>query len=83
MTAEDWRDGLESIPVYKRKFAYLPIVTSADDRVWMKFYYKKYVSYHTNYGASLQVFDDDYQHTDFVENISEEEFVVRKLSEKY
>ncbi len=77
---QDWRDGLNSFPTYKKKFAFMPTILFDGERVWMKNYYKKYLTYHTNHGASLKMFDE-YSHTDFIENISEETFVVRKLSE--
>jgi hypothetical protein len=79
--SENWRDGLNSFPTYKKKFALLPTVLVGGEKVWLKTYYKKFTTYHTSYGGTIKMFDEEYSHTDFVENISEETYVIRKLSE--
>ena len=75
---ENWRDGLHAEVSYKRKFAILPTKLNDDTKVWLKPYYRKFVSYCSEYGGDS---DQYYRHTDAIENVSEETFVVRKLSE--
>jgi len=76
----NWRNdsSLKKNIVYKRRFALLrPILCEDGTKVWLRYYYKRYIVWTTD------LFDDDeYSHTDFFGNISEEEYVVRKLSEK-
>jgi hypothetical protein len=74
-----WRDeaGMESHPVYKKKWAIKPIVCSDGTKVWFKTYYIYYrvwgSKHHDNTGI--------YRHRDFVENITEAEYLVRKLAD--
>lgn len=79
---ETWRSdhGLVSSRVYKRRFAIFPVVCEDGKRIWLKSYYKKYTIWgHDRLNDFLK--DDDYRHTDFDGNITEEEYIVRKLSE--
>lgn len=75
MSSYNWRDELECRPFYKKKFALLPITTKNGEKIWLKYYFKKFNLYHHRNNTL-------HCHTDFVESISEEEMVVRKLSEK-
>lgn len=81
--ADNWRDGLPSEISYKRKFAFFPTKLNDGEKIWLKPFYRKFVSYHTrHYGTSISVYEDDeYVHTDVVEDVSEETYVVRKLAE--
>ena len=80
--AESWRDdpGMSRARVYKRRFAYLPVNCTDGTRVWLKFYYKSFDYW--SHGQSNKIFnDDDHYHVDLLGNISEEEYIVRKLAE--
>jgi hypothetical protein len=81
--APSWRDdaGLASKSFYKRKFAIFPVDCTGGVRVWFKFYYKKFTVW--KHSPSNKIFDDDvdYYHKDFNENITEEDYIVRKLAE--
>jgi hypothetical protein len=76
-----WRDdsSLTSTNTYKKKFAFFPAKVSGG-KVWLKFYYKKYRTWFHEHGH-LNL-DGDTGHTEFLEAISEEEYVVRKLAER-
>lgn len=76
---KNWRDdpGLIFKSFYKKKFAILPVVCSDGLRVWMTVYYKKYVYW----GREGVPEHSEYGHIDFIEDISETEFIVRKLAE--
>ena len=77
----NWRNdpGLVSKPKYRKKFAFLPTRCSDNTKVWMKFYYKKYTLWF--HGEDAFRYDDEYLHTDSIENITEAEYIVRKLAE--
>lgn len=82
-----WRDdpGMECKVDYRKKFAFLPVICHDGTKVWLKRYYKKYELWsHKGYG-STQPFDLDhgYLHTDFIENVSEAEYIIRKLAENF
>lgn len=74
----DWRqdDGLKKATFYKKKFAWLPIKISGEF-IWLKSYYTKYARW------TSEVIGDDSEHghVDNVENITQETYVVRRLSE--
>lgn len=73
----NWRDdpSLRSIIEYKRHFAFRRVICHDGTKVWLKFYYAKYKNWGTDWDFEYGL------HTDFIENITEEEYVVRKLSE--
>jgi len=77
-----WRNdpGLSSVVEYKRRFAYLPVTCADGTRIWCESYYKKYLHWGHSHGNKI-FDDDDYGHTDFVENITEAEYIIRKLAE--
>jgi hypothetical protein len=81
--APSWRNdpGLTSTTEYKRKFALFKVECSDNTTVWLEYYYKKYEHWSSGYGN--KIFDDDtaYYHTDFIENITEAEYIIRKLAE--
>jgi len=76
---DNWRNdsGLESTVFYKRKFALTHTMCADGSSVWLTHYYKKYQVW--SYKGDVDI-DGLSLHTDFVENISEEEYIVRKLS---
>jgi hypothetical protein len=80
----NWRNdpGLESYILYKKKFAITPITSHDGQRIWMRTYYAKYTiwsGYDQNPGSLSS--NTSYRHTDFIENITEEEYIVRKISD--
>ena len=80
----NWRNdpGLSSYVEYRKKFALWPIKCSDDASIWFKFYYKKYELW--SHGGKGKIFnDEEYLHTDFIENISEAEYIVRRLTEGF
>jgi hypothetical protein len=80
---EDWRDdhGLIRRTIYKKSFAIFPVICAKNQRIWLKTYYKKYITWSHSRVTKVFYDEDDYGHTDFIENVSEGEFLVRKLSE--
>ncbi len=74
----NWRDdkGLVHQPLYKKRWALRPITCADGTRVWLKSYYSYYRLWSTSHFES-----EDYQHKDFVENITEAEYIVRKLAD--
>jgi len=79
---DNWRNdpGLSAAIEYKRSFALRPIICCDGTKVWFKFYYKKYE--HWSHSKSGKVYyDEGYLHTDFIENVSEAEYIIRKLAE--
>lgn len=77
MTYTNWREdpGMESVNVYQRRFAFRKTTCSGGEIVRFCFYYKMYCVW------SHGDMSDDYQHIDFVENITEAEYIVRRLIE--
>lgn len=55
----------------------MPVTLFDGSRVWFDTYYKKYSRWHSSYPS------DDHRegHIDFVENVPEDVYLVRKLSE--
>jgi hypothetical protein len=74
-----WRDdiGLKFHIIYKKKWAYRPIICSAGEKVWFKNYYSVYRVW------SSDIYDDENSHIDFLENITEADYIVRKLAENH
>ena len=73
-----WREGLEQEIVYKRRFAFLKTTCSSNETVWMSWYYSVYHIWKDRHSYAK---GRDVGHTDFVENITEAEFIVRRLSD--
>lgn len=75
-----WREdsSMSSIVEYEKKFAFWKKIECADGTILrFKHYYKKYrIWSHDRICGG-----EEYSHRDFVENVSEEDFVVRKLAE--
>jgi hypothetical protein len=69
---EDSRIGCKI--VYKKRFAFIPTVLYDGSRVWFDRYYKKYAMWYAE-------FNPKQYHTDFVENVPEDVYLIRKLSE--
>lgn len=80
---ENWRDdpGLQVRAEYKRKFAFLPTLVDDKEKIWLKNYYTVYKIY--GHGVLSGKFGDMNSHKDTIGNISEEEYVVRKLTDGF
>lgn len=80
----NWREdaGLTCNSEYRRTFAIFPIKCSDDTKVWGSYYYKKYDIWTYESTSSFQEYKvEDYTHTDYIENITSAEYIVRKLIE--
>jgi len=79
----NWRNdpGLISKSEYRKKFALRPVMCSDGTKVWMKSYFKKYELW--SHGDKASYYDEGYLHTDFIENITEAEYIVRRLIENF
>ena len=78
----NWRHepGLVCTPEYRRKFAILPVKCVDGEVVWLKHYYKKYKHWtHMRIGKVWS--GEDFVHTDFIERVSEADYIIRKLAE--
>jgi hypothetical protein len=76
----NWRDdtGLSSHLRYERKWALLPVICSGE-KVWLKHYYSV-----TRKWCNKHVVDPDIgnnSHEDFIGNITEADYIIRKLAE--
>ena len=76
----DWKtiSGMVKHDLYKKKFAFFPRICQDGTRVWLKFYYKKYHAW-SNPNTNDNKYDRIYEK----ESITEEEYIVRKLSENF
>jgi hypothetical protein len=79
---EPWRssNGLETKTIYKRKFALLPVTCFDGCKVWLDYYYTKYSI------LGIKGFPPEgeiYEHKDKIEDINQEEYVVRRLKEGF
>lgn len=83
---KSWRDdpGMKTYREYKKKFAWWPKICG-DQKVWWETYYAVYSHWVHMYASSLPatVFEnaDERDHVDFDCNITEAEYLVRKLAE--
>jgi len=68
----DWRNELTSTTRYKKAFAWFP-KKIGNEMIWWKNYYKKYVTWGFE--------NDSYGHTEMTEELTEDVYLVRKLSE--
>jgi|AntAceMinimDraft_11_1070367.scaffolds.fasta_scaffold46115_2 hypothetical protein len=75
----DWRDGLICYPFYIRVFAFLSVECEGGNKVWAKHYYRKYATYSTPLFKGGE--EHEHLHTDFIESITEEEFLIRKIAD--
>jgi hypothetical protein len=75
---EGWRSdpGMTSVTAYKRRFALLPVSCSDSSSVWLKAYYTKYIIWGANNDDNL---NSGNGHIDKIEDITEAEYLVRKL----
>lgn len=78
----NWRDdtGLVSHFIYKRKWALTPVVCSGGEKVWFDHYYVVTRVWSSKFVDEYDIRNNS--HRDFVENITEAEYIVRKLAEK-
>lgn len=65
--------------VYKKKFAIWPVRCSDGSFAWLVTYYKKYMFWGIIFNIDAE---ETYANVDHMENITEAEYMVRKLSEK-
>ena len=75
----NWREdpGLSSYTEYKRRFALWPVNSADNQKLWFKYYYSMHRIWTHSFSQEMP-----YLHADFVENITEAEYIVRKLSGK-
>ena len=79
ISINDWRNDpqLKSMTCYKKRFAFFPVKCIDGTVVWMKSFYKKYQKW---YYKSFNENDPDL-HTDFLGNITQDEYIIIKLTE--
>lgn len=87
MKPNDWRNdpGLTSTVIYKKKFALLPRRCEDGTLVWLKNYYTKFQFWGFRRSitmANVLDYRDDL-HEDKLENITEAEYIIRKLTEGF
>jgi hypothetical protein len=81
---DNWRNdpGLSCVVVYKKKFALFPRKCEDGTKVWLKNYYTKYEYFGFKRSmSSLDIHDGDNYHIDQLEDITEAEYIVRRLTE--
>jgi hypothetical protein len=73
----NWRNesDLSHATEYRRRYALWPRTCSDGTQVWLAYYYKKYEHWTSRYDMQR------HGHTDYIESITEAEYIVRKLSE--
>jgi len=77
----NWRHdpSLSSRSEFKRRFAFFRVECADGSKVFFEFYYKHYIVW--DYVHTLPQDDKSrYLHTDFYENVSEADYIIRKLS---
>lgn len=77
----NWRSGLDCENIYKKKFALFPVVCHDGTKVWLRYYYKKYEIWRDRTRKTL--FDTEFPHIDYIESITESEYIVRKIIEGF
>lgn len=83
---QTWRNdpGLIFETEYKKKFAWLPVrCNNEEKKIWWKTYYQSFMNWGHSYSTAKSqdgMFMSKY-HQDFLGNITEEEYLVRKLSD--
>lgn len=82
MAYKSWRDdpGLTSHNVYKKRFAYWPVVSSDGIKIWWDNYYAIYTYWMADHGSKI-FHEDSMTHNEFNCYITEAEYLVRKLAE--
>ena len=84
---DNWRNdpGLTSSIMYKKKFALFPKICEDGTEVWLRYYYTKYQYY--GFRRPISIIDiADYRddlHEDKLEDITEAEYIVRRLIEGF
>lgn len=75
---KNWRkeSGMFSEIVYEKKFSFYPIKCVDGSIVFIKNYYKKYIIW-----TSSKI-EGGYFHKEYIESITEDEYIIRKLAEK-
>lgn len=78
--SRDWRTDstLKCITSYKKKFAYVPKICSDGTRVWWSNYYTKYNTW-VNYCIIPPTSMTLVGHTDRIEDIPEDTYLIRQL----
>jgi hypothetical protein len=81
-----WRDdpGLIFEVEYKKKFAWLPVLCNGETKkTWLKTYYAQYFNWGHSYLQSkvkTSMYEPMY-HQEFISNITEEEYIIRKIAD--
>ena len=79
-----WRNdpGLICETEYKKRFAWFPILCKGESkRIWLKTYYKQYMNWGHSFLNIKKGYYDSMFHQDFQDNITEEEYLVRKIAD--
>ena len=87
MIKKTWRDdpGLIFETEYRKKFAWLPVrCDNEKKKIWLTSYYQYFINWGHSFssGKSKDGMYESMYHQDFIGNITEQEYVVRKLSDK-
>lgn len=82
---DNWRNdpGLTSTAIYRKKFALLPHKCQDGTYVWLTHYYTKYVYWgfrRAIAAVDIAGYRDDL-HEDKLEDITEAEYIIRRLTE--
>lgn len=87
MPLENWRKdaGLVCTPVYHHRFAFLPTKCENGLTVFFEWYYRKFNVWEYDRNSPHRRSDKEsdiptYQSVEFVENVTKEEYLIRKLS---
>lgn len=81
-----WRDdpGLIFETEYKKKFAWWPVhCLKEEKRIWLRPYYSYYMNWGHSYGnhPGKKGLYESWYHQDFIGNLTEQEYLVRKLAD--
>ena len=80
----NWRNdkGLICNIEYRKKFALWRVTCSDGSKVWLEYYYKRY-DHWSNVNQSINDFEPESVHKEYVECITEAEYIVRKITEGF
>lgn len=75
----NWRDddGLVHRLSFKKRFALRPVICSGGEKIWLKNYYSVY----RVWSSGLYEEPGSYAHSDYLEDITEADYIVRKLAD--
>jgi hypothetical protein len=77
--SDDWKSIANLHPHfhYRKKFAILPVKDNAGNTLWLKKFYKKYLFWSHN----PETYDADNDFIEFIENVPDEVYMIRKLAD--